>query len=111
MPYKAEHIRLPEDLDRRRKVTEEQCERMFSLRAAGMSYRRIAAEVGMAKSTVMYTLSPAFRAKCRRYVARNWKRYSEAHKSERNDIMREHRRYKHGLLKAGLINKENEKHT
>ena len=79
MPYAFEtrKLRLPESLDRRRRVTPEQRERMFQLRSSGMSYNRIANAVGLAKSTTMWVLSPRFRERIRENGRRNWRRYAD----------------------------------
>ena len=100
MPYAFENrkLRLPESLDRRRMVTPDQRQRMFQLRSTGMSYKRIAEAVGLSKSTTMWVLSPRFRERIHEYAKRNWRRFYEAHKSERDGVVAEHRHYKHKLM-------------
>lgn len=113
MPYAFENrkLRLPESLDRRRKISPEQRERMFLLRSTGHSYKSIARDLGIAKSTVMYILSPKRREMVRAYQKEHWRRYAEMYKSQRNAVATEHRHYKHKLMQEGLLGKTTKEET
>lgn len=60
-PLLTRYVRAPVGISRRKKITEQQAEEMKSLRRQGMGWQRIANLFGVAKTTVMYNVSPVFR--------------------------------------------------
>ena len=109
MPYKSEKIKLPRELDRRVKLTDEQREEIRYKYSTGFySQRNLAAEYGVSKRTIQFTLDEDKRRRAQEAFKERRKdgRYKVS-KEERNAIQREHRRYKENLKKSGLLKEEN----
>ncbi len=104
MPYKSETIRLPKELDRRVKLTGAQRAEIVELRGKGLSYRVIAERYDVSKSLVIMLCNPDIKERKRlAFIERSREGRYKVTKDERNEIMREHRRYKNELYKQGLI--------
>lgn len=106
MPYKSERIKLPAELDRRRKLSE--ADRMEIVRrynAGGYTMRALAAEYGVSHKTVLLLVNPASKAVSDRYIKEHWKDFQQRG-DEWNRTVREHRHYKNELLKKGKISEE-----
>ena len=109
MPYAFENrkLLLPCNLDRRRKLTDEQIEQIFQMKSQGMSQRKIAAAFGVSRNTIRLIVSPSYRESRHRYNSCRWRVYAERYKPIRNDYMTNHRHYKHKLMQEGLLGKNN----
>lgn len=100
MPYKTEKLRLPPELDRRRKLTDEQRDEIKHKYSTGLySLNGLAKEYSVSKKTVLLIVNPESKDKNDRRIKEHWKDYAPT-KSERNAIMREHRAYKNKVLKG-----------
>ena len=104
MPYKCERIKLPERLDRRIKLLREQKSEICLLRhCENLSQRKLARMFGVSRRTIQFVLDPEKLEanKKARELRGGWALYYDAEKHR--DYVKGHRRYKHGLLRAGLI--------
>lgn len=99
MPYKAEKKRLPPELDRRRKSSDEQKDEIVHKYSTGLySLNGLAKEYNVSKKTVLLIVNPESKRKNDNRIKDHWRDYVPS-KEERNAIMREHRAYKHKVLK------------
>lgn len=99
MPYKAEKKRLPPELDRRRKLSDEQKDEIKHKYSTGSySLNGLAKEYNVSKKTVLLIVNPESKRKNDNRIKDHWRDYVPS-KEERNAIMREHRAYKHKVLK------------
>lgn len=99
MPYKAEKKRLPPELDRRRKLSDEQKDEIKHKYSTGFySLNGLAKEYNVSKKTVLLIVNPESKRKNDNRIKDHWRDYVPS-KEERNAIMREHRAYKHKVLK------------
>jgi len=106
MPYKSEKIKLPEQLDRRRKLTEEQKQEIREKYGTGFySLNGLAKEYSVSKKLILITVNPESKSKNDRRIKEHWKDYQET-KEERAKTVKEHRRYKQELYKIGKIKME-----
>lgn len=106
MPYKAEKIRLPEHLDRRRKLTTEQKDEIKHKYSTGLySLNGLAKEYGVSKKTVLLIVNPESKRKNDERIKRHWKDYKPT-TEESNAIAREHRAYKHRLYIDGKLKED-----
>lgn len=100
MPYKTEKLRLPPELDRRRKLTDEQRDEIKHKYSTGLySLNGLAKEYSVSKKTVLLIVNPESKNKNDRRIKEHCKDYAPT-KLERNAIMREHRAYKNKVLKG-----------
>lgn len=98
MPYKTEKMRLPPELDRRRKLSGEQKDEIRHKYSTGLySLNGLAKEYGVSKKTVLLVVNPESKRKNDEHIKAHWKDYAPT-KEERNAISREHRAYKHKVL-------------
>lgn len=103
MPYRSERIRLPATLDRRRRLSDaDKAEILRRYKAGGCSLQSLATEYGCSKKSVLLVVNPESKARNDRRIKEHWRDYVPE-KDERNKIAREHRAYKYGLLKQGLL--------
>lgn len=109
MPYKSEKIRLPESLDRRRRLSDaDKAEILRRYKAGGCSLQSLATEYGCSKKSVLLVVNPESKAKSDKRIREHWRDYVPG-KNERNKIAREHRAYKHGLMVQGLLEERDDK--
>lgn len=100
MPYKAEKIKLPPELDRRRKLSDEQRDEIKHKYETGLySLNGLAKEYGVSKKLILLIVNPESKRKNDERIKEHWRDYVPT-KEERNAIMREHRAYKHNILKG-----------
>ena len=98
MPYKTDKQRLPQELDRRRKLSDEQKDEIRHKYGTGFySLNGLAREYGVSKKLILLTVNPESKRKNDEHIKNHWKDYT-ATKEERAKIMREHRAYKHKVL-------------
>ena len=99
MPYKAEKMKLPPELDRRRKISDEQREEIKHKYSTGLySLNGLAKEYGVSKKLILLTVNPESKRKNDERIKEHWRDY-KPNKEEWNAIMREHRAYKKRVLK------------
>lgn len=98
MPYKTEKQKLPPELDRRRKLSDEQKDEIKHKYSTGSySLNGLAKEYNVSKKTVLLTVNPESKRKNDERIKDHWRDYTPT-KEERNAIAREHRSYKHKVL-------------
>ena len=108
MPYKAEKIKLPENLDRRRKLTDGDRQEIRDLYATGLwSLNKLAQKYGVSKKLILLTVNPESAAKAKQYRKEHWPEWQRKGE-EWNKFMREHRAYKHELYQKGLLKSEDD---
>ena len=106
MPYKAEKIKLPPELDRRRKLTDEQQSEIKHKYGTGCySLSGLAKEYSVSKKTILLIVNPESKRKSDQRIKEHWKDYAP-NREERNAITREHRQYKQKLYKEGKLKGE-----
>lgn len=106
MPYKSEKIRLPEHLDRRRKLTTEQKDEIKHKYSTGLySLNGLAKEYSVSKKTVLLIVNPESKRKNDERIKEHWKDYQPTRK-ESNAIATEHRKYKQKLYLEGKLKEE-----
>lgn len=99
MPYKVEKKRLPPELDRRRKLSDEQKDEIVHKYSTGLySLNGLAKEYNVSKKTVLLIVNSESKRKNDERIKEHWRDYTPT-KEERNATMREHRAYKHKVLK------------
>ena len=103
MPYKNATMKIPRELDRRRRVTEDMAENMRTIYRDGASIRSIALEFSVDRRTVKWHVLPEYR-EAEREKQRAGKTWREKYDRERaREYMKEHRRYKRTLEKEGRL--------
>ena len=104
MPYthETQHLRLSENQDRRRKLTEAQKEEIRQLYADGKgSWKALAGKYHVSKSTIGIIVSPERAEKARARVKAHWRDYYDR---ERNTAaVRSNRRYRQELYLKGEL--------
>lgn len=99
MPYKTEKQKLPPELDRRRKLSDEQKNEIkHKYSTDSYSLNGLAKEYNVSKKTVLLIVNPESKRKNDDRIKEHWRDYIPT-KEERNAIMKEHRAYKHRVLK------------
>lgn len=103
MPYKSEHIKLPRNLDRRVKLSEEDIEHIRWLHKEGVAIRAIAREYEKkcSRRRIQQLVNPELAARMKQRFKEHWKDYFDRKKL--TDAVRSLRRYKHDLYKKGII--------
>ena len=107
MPYKHEtqHLRLSQEQDRRRKLTEEQKEEIRQLYAAGKgSWKALADRYHVSKSTIGIIVNPNRAAKVQDRIREHWRDYADQEKH--TTAIRNTRRYKQELFLKGELTEE-----
>lgn len=107
MPYKSEKIKLPEKLDRRRKLTEEQKQEIRQKYETGFySLKDLAKEYSVSKKTIILIVNPKSKEKNDKRIKDHWRDYVKS-KEERNEVIKEHRHYKQSLYVSGMLKEDN----
>ena len=105
MPYKSEKIKLSREQDRRVKLSNEQKEEIRHKYELGIySQRALAREYGVSRRLISFILFPEKEMIARQQLKERQKdgRYKPS-KAEWAATVREHRRYKQELYKAGKL--------
>lgn len=106
MPYKSEKIKIAGTKhDRRKKLTDDQKAYIRWLREEEqLSYNQLARQFGVSKRLIIFICKPEIMEKAKERFKQYKKegRYKPT-KEEWAETMREHRRYKEALAKAGEI--------
>lgn len=106
MPFKGEKIKLPPELDRRRKLSDEQKDEIKHKYGTGYySLSGLAKEYSVSKKTVLLIVNPDSKRKSDQRIKEHWKDYTPS-REERNAITREHRQNKQKLYKEGKLKGE-----
>lgn len=104
MPFKSEKIKLPQEYDRRRKLTDEQKDEIkhkystgfYSLNTSAIGYK-------VSKKTILLIVNPESKRKNDERIIKDHRKDYQSTTEERNKIMNEHRQYKQKLHKDGKI--------
>lgn len=108
MPYKSEKIPLKGLQDRRKRLTDEQREKIKELYGTGLySLNGLAKEFNISKKTVLLIVNEESAAKAKQYRKDHWKEW-QRHGEEHNKAIANTRRYKHSLMLKGELKEENE---
>lgn len=105
MPYKSEKIRLSREQDRRVKLSEAQREEIRQkFNSGGYSQRALAREYGVSRRLISFILFPEKAAIAKEQLKERKAdgRYKPS-KEQWAATVREHRRYKQELYKAGKL--------
>lgn len=103
MPYIAEKIKLPQEYDRRRKLSNEDKEVIKHKYDTGLySLNSLAKEYKVSKKLILLIVNPESKAKNDKRIKEHWRDYAPTNE-ERARIQREYRAYKHKLYKEGKI--------
>ena len=102
MPYKCEKIILPENLDRRIKLSEAQKQEIRNLKHEH-SQRALAKMYDVSRRLIQFILDPEKLSN--NLKAREERGGSKIYydKDKHTEAMRDHRQYKHALYKSGEI--------
>ena len=109
MPNKSEKIKLSKEQDRRIKLTDEQRDEIRHKYSTGLySQCGLAAEYKVSRRLITFILDPNKYEHSRELFKERRKdgRYKPT-KEERNEIQREHRRYKQELYLKGELKEDN----
>lgn len=107
LPYKSERMKLPENLDRRRKLTNEQKEIIKHKYATGSySLQKLANEYMVSKKTILLIVNPESKRKNDQHIKDHWREYN-CTGEERNKIMTEFRHRKQQLYLEGKLKENN----
>ena len=103
MPNKCEKMRIPRELDRRRRVTPEMADHMRAMYADGVPLRAIAREFGVCHKTVKLNVDPEYRARQTEAMQtrKPWLLYYD--RERWRELMKNHRHYKRELELAGKL--------
>lgn len=103
MPYLSTKIKLPNELKRSYKLTEEDKLEIRRIRRdEGLSYQKIANAFNVSKKRVLQICNPDIAERDRESLKR-WMKEVGITRERRNQYMRTHRAYKQKLYKEGLI--------
>lgn len=107
MPYKSEKIKLPKELDRRVKLTDQQREEIKELYGTGYySLNGLAKQFGVSKKTVLLIVNEESNAKAKQYRKEHWKEF-QGTKEEHREAIKKTRHYKQSLMLEGKLKEEN----
>ena len=108
MPYKSEKIKLPKELDRRRKLTDEQREEIKDLYGTGCySLNGLAKRFNVSKKTILLIVNDESREKAKQYRKNHWRDFQET-KEEHRESIKKTRQYKQELYLKGKLKEDNE---
>ncbi len=103
MPYKSEKIKLKGLQDRRKRLTDEQRKEIEKLYGTGLySLNDLAKRFGVSKKTVLLIVNKDSAEKAKQYRKEHWREWRRIGE-ERNEAVRNYRKYKHELYKNGQI--------
>ena len=106
MPYKSEKLKLPPTKDRRRKLTDDQKEEIRKIYATGVcGMRPLARQFGVSRTTIQLIVNPERAEAVKQRTKEHWRDYRPS-KEEWNEVVKEHRRYKHELYVKGELKDE-----
>lgn len=110
MPEKVDKMKLSQEQDRRRKLTDDQKEEIRKLYATGMySLNSLAREYNVSKKTILLIVNPDSKAKEDARIKAHWRDYYD--REEHNQAVKNLRNYKKDLLKKGELKESIEKPT
>lgn len=107
MPYKSEKIPLKGLQDRRKRLTDEQREKIRELYGTGFySLNGLAQEYGVSKKTILLIVNDESANRAKQYRKDHWKDWQRKGE-EHNKAIANTRRYKQELYVKGELKEEN----
>lgn len=108
MPYKSEKIKLPKELDRRVKLTDEQRKEIKDLYGTGCySLNGLAKRFNVSKKTILLIVNEESALKAKQYRKEHWKEF-QGTKEEHREAIKKTRKYKQSLYKDGRLKEDNQ---
>lgn len=108
MPYKSEKIPLKGLQDRRKKLTDEQREKIKELYGTGFySLNGLAREFNVNKKTILLIVNEESAERAKQYRKEHWKEWQRKGE-EHNKAISNTRKYKYELYKEGKLKEEDE---
>ena len=108
MPYKSEKIRLKGLQDRRKKLTNEQREKIKELYGTGFySLNGLAREFNVSKKTILLIVNEDSAERAKQYRKEHWKEWQRKG-DEHNKAIANTRKYKHSLMLKGELKEEDD---
>lgn len=102
MPYKLDKLKLGEEFDRRRKLSEEQKKKIRKDYKTGLySHRQLAEQYGVSKSLIGIITNEERMRKVSQRIKDHWRDYSD--REEHTKAIRKTRAYKKLLLETGKL--------
>lgn len=103
MPYKCEKMKIPAELNRRKKITQEIADNMRAMYQDGFAIKAIAREFKVHPRTVKWYVIPGYAdaENKKRQQAKVWLKYYD--REQRRLYMQNHRHYKRELELAGKL--------
>ena len=102
MSHKADKYKLPESLDRRRKLPEDTKDEIRErYQMGGETYRSLAEEYGISHGMVGIIVNPKRAAAVKKRISDNWK--ANYDKDAHREAMQKTRAYKQKLIEEGRI--------
>lgn len=103
MPSVVDKIKLPQQLDRRVKLLDEDKDEIRKLYKSGLySLNGLAKQYSVSKKTILLIVNPQSKAKNDRYIKEHWMNYQQD-KEQHNLSIKKTRKYKEQLRKQGEI--------
>lgn len=103
MPYKSEKIKLKGLQDRRKRLTDEQREKIKELYGTGLySLNDLAKMFNVSKKTILLIVNKDSAEKAKQYRKEHWKEWQRTGE-EWNETVKKTRRYKQELYKEGKL--------
>lgn len=103
MPYKSEKIKLSGLQDRRKRLTDEQRKEIDILYGTGVySLNDLAKKFGVSKKTILLIVNKDSAEKAKQYRKAHWRDWQRTGE-ERNEDVRNYRKYKQELYKDGKL--------
>ena len=107
MPYKSEKIKLPKELDRRVKLTDEQRDTIKELYSTGgYSLNGLAKQFGVSKKTILLIVNEESAERAKQYRKEHWKDF-QSPKEKHREAIKKTRHYKQSLMLEGKLKEEN----
>lgn len=108
MPYKSEKIKLNELQDRRKRLTNEQREKIKNLYSTGFySLNGLAKEFNVSKKTILLIVNEDSAERAKQYRKEHWKEWQST-KEEHREAIKKTRQYKQQLYLKGELKEDDE---
>ena len=106
MPYKSEKIKLKGLQDRRKRLTDEQRNKVKELYSTGLySLNDLAKRFCVSKKTILLIVNSNSAEKAKQYRKEHWKEWQRTGE-EHNKAIANTRKYKHELYKEGKLKED-----
>lgn len=107
MPYKSEKIKLNENQDRRKRLTDDQRKEIKELYETGLySLNGLAKRFEVSKKTILLIVNEESAARAKQYRKEHWREWQRTGE-EHNEAIKKTRRYKQSLYLKGELKEDN----